>query len=142
MSKGVIGNKEKIPIRDELVINKFGREAASCIFLEGDFHDILKLSQLVEIVDEILRQLNKIVKHDKFEFLYLEDDITTIDKLKMFSPKFKLITEEELDTFLENQTPNISNCDSYYKIAYECNKKYMLVEMPKWTILIRDILNS
>lgn len=132
-----------MPVRDDLNINKFARNAACCIFLEGDFYNILKLSQSVDIVDKILRKLNTIVTHERFAFEYLDDNNeNSIDKLRLFHPSFRMIDEDELDTFLENHDCKDYDKDSFYKIAYECSDEYILVDMPKWTILIRNILKT
>lgn len=143
-----MGNKSSrtvhvyLPIQDELEINKYARDAACSIFLQGDFYDILKLSHNVEIIEKILRKLNVIVTHDKFSFEYLDNDENSIDKLRLFNPSFKVIDEEELDRFLEEHDYKDADEDSYYNIGYECSDKYILVDMPKWTILIRNILKT
>lgn len=130
-----------LPIQEEIDINKFARQAACCIFLEGDFFNIVKLSHSVDIVEKILRKLNTIVTHDKFSFEYLDDNNeNSIDKLRLFHPSFKMIDEDYLDQFLEEHDYKDSDEDSFYKIGYECSDNYILVDMPKWTILIRNLL--
>lgn len=131
-----------LPVQDEIDINKYARDAACCIFLQGDFYDILKLSHRVDIVEKILRKLNVIVTHDKFAFEYLDNDENSIDKLRLFNPTFKMIDEEELDRFLEEHDYKDADEDSYYNIGYECSDEYILVDMPKWTILVRNILKT
>lgn len=131
-----------LPVQDEIDINKYARDAACCIFLQGDFYNILKLSHSIDIVEKILRKLNTIVTHDKFAFEYLDNDENSIDKLRLFNPTFKMIDEEELDRFLEEHDYKDADEDSYYNIAYECSDEYILVDMPKWTILVRNILKT
>ena len=142
MSKSTRTISVHLPVQDEIDINKYARNAACCIFLQGDFYDILKLSHSVEIIEKILRKLNVIVAHDKFAFEYLDNDENSIDKLRLFNPTFKMIDEEELDRFLEEHDYKDADEDSYYNIRYECSDEYILVDMPKWTILIRNILKT
>ena len=131
-----------IPVQDDLNINKFARTAACCIFLEGDFYNILKLSHKVDIVEKILRKLNTIVTHDRFAYEYVDNNENSIEKLRLFHPSFKIISDEELDQFLEKHDCKNYDRDSYYNISYECSDNYILVDMPKWTILIYDILKT
>ena len=141
MSKSSRTVRVKMPVNDELEINKYARNAACSIFLEADFYNILKLSHNIDIVDKILRKLNVIVTHDKFVFEYLDDNTeNSIEKLRLFNPTFKMVDEEYLDQFLDEHDYKDSDEDSFYNIAYECSDDYMLVDMPKWTILVRNIL--
>lgn len=143
MTKSSRTMKFNLPVDDELEINKYARAAACSIFLEGDFYNILKLSHDVEIVDKILRRLNSIVTHDKFVFEYLDDNIeNSIEKLRLFNPTFRLIDEEYLEQFLDEHDYKDADDDKFYKIGYECSDDYILVDMPKWTILVRNILNT
>ena len=143
MAKSSRTMKFNLPVDDELEINKYAREAACSIFLEADFYNILKLSHDVEIVDKILRRLNSIITHDKFVFEYLDDNIeNSIEKLRLFNPTFRMIDEEYLEQFLDEHDYKDADDDKFYKIGYECSDDYILVDMPKWTILVRNILNT
>lgn len=132
----------KLPIQEEVEINKYARAAACSIFLEADFYNILKLSHDVEIIEKILRKLNSIITHDKFVFEYLDDNTeNSIEKLRLFNPTFRMVDEDYLEQFLNEHDYKDSDEDSFYNIGYECSDDYILVDMPKWTILVRNILS-
>lgn len=132
----------KLPIQEEVEINKYARDAACSIFLEADFYNILKLSHDVEIIEKILRKLNSIITHDKFVFEYLDDNTeNSIEKLRLFNPTFRMVDEDYLEQFLNEHDYKDSDEDSFYNIGYECSDDYILVDMPKWTILVRNILS-
>lgn len=142
MSKSTRTMRVHLPVQDEININKYARDAACSIFLQGDFYDILKLSHKIDIIEKILRKLNVIVTHDRFSFEYLDNNENSIDKLRTFNSSFKIIDEEYLEQFLEEHDYKDADEDTYYNISYECSDEYILVDMPRWTILIRNILKS
>lgn len=132
-----------LPVQDELEINKFARNIVTSIFLEADFYNVLKLSHSIEIVDKILRKLNVIVTHDKFAIEYVDYDYDlNIDKLRQFNNSSKIIYDDELQVFLNEHNFKDSDYDKHYKIGYECSDEYMLIDMPRWTILIRNLLKT
>lgn len=141
MAKSSKSKEVFIPINDELSINKFARNAICSIFLEADFFEIVKLSRDIHIIEKIIRAANVLIKNDKFIFEYLDDNTeNSIEKLKLFNPTFRMVDEEYLDSFLERHDYKDSDEDSFYKIGYECGDDYMLVDLPKWTILVRNVL--
>ena len=76
-------------------------------------------------------------------FEYLDDNIeNSIEKLRLFNPTFRMIDEEYLEQFLDEHDYKDADDDNFYKIGYECSDDYILVDMPKWTILVRNILNT
>ena len=142
MAKSSRTMRFKLPIKEELEINKYARNAACSIFLEADFYNILKLSHNIDIVDKILHKLDTIVTHDKFVFEYLDDNTeNSIEKLRLFNPTFRLVDEDYLEQFLNEHDYKDSDDDKFYNIGYECSDDYILVDMPKWTILVRNILS-
>ena len=142
MAKSLRTVRFKLPIQEEVEINKYARDAACSIFLEADFYNILKLSHDVEIIEKILRKLNSIITHDKFVFEYLDDNTeNSIEKLRLFNPTFRMVDEDYLEQFLNEHDYKDSDEDSFYNIGYECSDDYILVDMPKWTILVRNILS-
>ena len=145
MARGVIGNKEKIPIKEELKVNKFAREAAACILLQGSWSDIIMMANRIEIIHEMLSKLNAIVTHEKFvfEFIDFEGEVNpdiTPDKIKVFSPKCRIVDEHAVDAFLEEHDYKFENADKFYNINYEYGDDYMLIDMPNWSVLVRSII--
>ena len=143
MGKNTRTVRFKLPIQEELEINKYARNAACAVFMEADFFNILKLSHNIEIVEKILQKLNIIITHDKFVFEYLDDNNeNSIEKLRLFNPTYRMVDEDYLNNFLDEHDYKDADEDKYYNIGYECSDDYILIDMPKWTILIRNILTT
>ena len=129
------------PIKEDINVNEYARRAACCIFLENDFGNIVKMANNIDVIETILRKLNQIITNNNFVPEYIGDNLS-LNKLRMYNNSARLIDEDQLDEFLAKHDYKDNGVDTYYNIQYECSNEYILIDLPKWTVLIKNILKT